>query len=156
MKIINLFYVILFLSINSYANGRVVGYVIGITDGDTLTILDNSKQLHKIRLANIDAPEKSQDFGMVSKKNLSNICFKQSAIAEIQSKDRYGREVGVVYCKQIEANYKQVNDGFAWAYRKYSNDPKYLNVEAQAKYKKSGLWQMSSPIPPWEYRRGKN
>ena len=41
----------------------LTGRVVGIADGDTLTVLDTSNQQHKIRLYGIDAPEKKQPFG---------------------------------------------------------------------------------------------
>ena len=51
-------------------------------DGDTLTVLTASKRQHKIRLAEIDAPEK-QAFGTKSKQSLSELCFgKEAEISE--------------------------------------------------------------------------
>ena len=62
--------------------------VIGIADGDTLTALcDGSKQV-KVRLAEIDAPEKQQPFGQRSRQSLGDICFQKQATIQEQSKDR--------------------------------------------------------------------
>src|SRR5688500_11622806 len=65
------------------------GRVIGIADGDTLTVLTASKQQHKIRLAEIDAPEKSQPFGSKSKQSLSDLCFGKEAQIIPRAIDRY-------------------------------------------------------------------
>lgn len=41
----------------------VTGVVVGVADGDTVTVLDADKTQHKVRVAGIDAPEKAQPFG---------------------------------------------------------------------------------------------
>jgi len=35
----------------------ITGKVVGVSDGDTITVLDDQKRQHKIRLDGIDAPE---------------------------------------------------------------------------------------------------
>ncbi|MDR2427652.1 MAG: thermonuclease family protein [Endomicrobium sp.] len=95
------------------------GKVVKITDGDTITVLSNNTQI-KVRLNGIDAPESKQAYGQASRKNLADLCAGEIAEIEDKGKDRYKRTLGVVTCKGIEANRKQVQDGYAWAYRKYS------------------------------------
>jgi endonuclease YncB( thermonuclease family) len=70
------------------------GRIIGITDGDTVTILDGSKSRHRIRLAGIDAPEKKQAFGKHSKESLSGMVFGQTVAVETGKIDRYERTIG--------------------------------------------------------------
>lgn len=94
--------------------------VIGISDGDTLTVLDEDKQQVKIRLAEIDAPEKKQPFGTKSKQSLSDLCFGKQAEIIPQVKDRYKRTVARVRCAGVDANAEQVNRGMAWVYRQYA------------------------------------
>ena len=106
--------------------------VIGIADGDTLTVLHNRKPL-KIRLANIDAPEKKQPFGERSKQSLSDICYRKNATYSIQDVDRYGRTVAVVTCDGVEANRAQVERGFAWVYTRYNKDESLPALQAEAK-----------------------
>ena len=128
--------------------------VIGIADGDTLTLLVDEKPL-KIRLANIDAPEKAQAFGERSKQSLFDLCFRTDATYQEQDIDRYGRTVAVVTCAGIEANRAQVKLGMAWVYAKYNKDLPLSGFEAVAKRERRGLWADTQPIPPWEFRRTK-
>src|SRR5690554_4719887 len=74
------------------------GRVVSVADGDTLTILDSSTTQHRIRLAEIDAPESGQPFGTRSKQLLSDLCFGEQARIDVETRDRYGRVVGAVWC----------------------------------------------------------
>src|SRR5262245_27166678 len=69
------------------------GRVVGVSDGDTITVLDAAKVQHKVRLASIDAPEKAQAFCERSKQNLSALVFGKDVRADCNKRDRYGREV---------------------------------------------------------------
>lgn len=131
------------------------GRVVAITDGDTLKILGPNNELVKIRLAEIDAPEKKQPYGMKAKQMLSNLCFNQAVIADIQTTDRYGRSVARVYKGDMDINAEMVKQGGAWVYRQYSHDPAFLKYEKQAKAERRGLWALQDDqrIPPWEWRK---
>jgi micrococcal nuclease len=130
------------------------GKVIKIADGDTLTLLVDSKQ-HKIRLSDIDTPERKQPFGTRAKQALSELAFgKQARVVEV-TVDRYGRIVGRVYVDGVDVNRELVAGGYAWVYRRYSNDAELLELEAQAQERRLGLWADPNPIPPWEWRRGR-
>jgi micrococcal nuclease len=126
--------------------------VIGIADDDTLTVLEGKKQV-KIRLANIDAPERAQAFGTRSRESLAELCFKKDARYEVQDKDRYGRFVAVVYCDDINANRAQVERGMAWVYPKYNKDYLIPALQDQAFSARRGLWADFTPVPPWEWRK---
>ena len=126
--------------------------VIGIADGDTLTVLENQKQV-KIRLANIDAPEKKQAFGDRSHQSLAEMCFRKDATYQAQTIDRYGRTVAVVICDGVEANRAQVERGMAWVYDRYNKDASLPLLQEKAKAEKRGLWADPDPTPPWEFRR---
>ncbi len=145
----------LWLPINACAE-TLYGRVVGVSDGDTLTILTNSKSQVKIRLAAIDAPEKSQAFGSQSKQALSDTCFGKAASIEIVDTDRYGRTVGVVTCDGVRANDAQVSAGMAWVYRKYAEGFGHLyKLEEGARASQIGLWRDKNPTPPWEWRKAK-
>lgn len=132
---------------------EISGRVVAIADGDTLTVLTSEKLQVKVRLAQIDTPEKGQPFGQASKKSLSDLCFGKDAVLTVESTDRYGRTVARVFCEGIDANREQVRRGLAWAYLKYLTDRELLDVEAEARAAGRGLWADPDPVPPWEWRR---
>jgi endonuclease YncB( thermonuclease family) len=130
------------------------GTVVGISDGDTLTVLNTEKRQVKIRLAEIDAPESKQAFGTQAKKSLSDICFKKSVVVDDKGADRYKRTLGRITCDGIDANAEQVKRGMAWAYRQYLTDQTIADLEEDAKIAGTGLWADENPMPPWEFRHG--
>lgn len=130
------------------------GRVVGIADGDTLTVLTDTTQ-HKIRLAEIDSPEKRQAFGERAKQSLSDLCFDQQASVSKGKTDRYGRTVARVSCQGIDASLHQVQQGLAWAYTAYLKDPAIATAERAARESGTGLWVDAEPTAPWLYRKGK-
>lgn len=134
------------------------GRVISISDGDTITILDAARQQHKVRLNGIDAPEKDQDFGQVSKKHLSDLVFGKDVAVLWSKKDKYGRIIGTVMLGSTNVNLEQLKAGLAWYYRQYAGDvpavnrESYERAELEARRAGRGLWRQSNPTPPWEFR----
>lgn len=126
--------------------------VTGIADGDTLTVLRNREPI-TVRLANIDAPERSQAFGSRSKQALSSLCFGKRADLQVQTIDRYGRTVAVVSCDGINANRAMVEQGMAWVYPKYNKDPALIELQSGARRNGRGLWADNDPIAPWQWRK---
>lgn len=102
--------------------GTITGYVVAIADGDTITVLDGSRQQHKIRLAGIDAPEKKQAFGERSRQSLASMVFNKTVKVEWDKQDRFGRTVGKVMINGVDANLEQVKAGMAWWYEKYRKE----------------------------------
>jgi endonuclease YncB( thermonuclease family) len=139
----------------------IEGRIVGVTDGDTITLLDADKRQHKIRLDGIDAPESGQPFGRASKRNLSDLAFNQGAVAECSKVDRYGREVCRVLVDGADVCLAQIQAGMAWYFRRYAKElppdrrEQYADAEAQAKTERRGLWGDAAPVPPWEWRRPK-
>ena len=135
------------------------GRVVGIADGDTITVLDITNTQHKIRLAGIDAPEKRQPFGNVSKQSLSDLVFGKQVVVNYQKFDRYDRVVGKVFVDGVDANLEQVKRGLAWYFKKYKSELvlddrlDYLHAEEDAINARIGLWVEPNPIPPWEFRK---
>ena len=139
----------------------ITGTVVGVTDGDTITVLDSSKTQYKIRLAGIDAPEKKQDFGNASKKSLSDMVFQEHVSVEWTKEDRYGRVVGKILLKGQDVNLLQLKNGMAWFYRKYQNELTqddrlvYLHAEEDASSQKIGIWSIANPMAPWDFRKSR-
>lgn len=141
---------------------EIRGTVVGISDGDTVTVLDVEKRQHKIRLAGIDAPEKAQAFGQASKKSLSDMVFGKKVNVIWDKRDRYGRIVGKISTDQIDACLEQVRRGMAWHYKQYAGEQSsddriaYAEAEAAARTRRVGLWRDAGPVAPWEFRQQRN
>ncbi len=136
----------------------LIGKVVGITDGDTITVLDGDKTQHKIRLMGIDAPEKKQEFGNESKKALSNYIYQKEVIVEYKKQDRYKRKVGKVIFDKQDICLQMIKDGLAWHYKDYEKEQSktdrdlYSQAELKARNEKVGLWKTHNPIAPSEFR----
>ena len=131
------------------------GRVVGISDGDTLTLLTQNRQQVKIRLHGIDAPELGQAWGQRAKQALSLLTFRQIVSVQETDQDRYGRIVGIVYRNQLSINETLIASGHAWVYRKYNKNKRWNTLETEARKKRRGLWKLhpNQRIPPWDYRR---
>lgn len=95
------------------AASSIEGTVVAIGDGDTLTLLTATKKQVKIRLAEIDTPEKKQPYGTRAKQALSELAFGKAARVVVIDHDRYGRTVGRVYIDKIDVNAELVRGGHA-------------------------------------------
>lgn len=138
---------------------NLTGRVVGIADGDTLTLLDASNTQHRIRLAGIDAPEKGQPFGQVCRQSLSDLAYDRMVAVEASKLDRYGRVIGKVLVEDRDANLEQIRRGCGWHYKKYQNEQilsdrlSYGKAEETARVRGVGLWADAEPVPPWEWRK---
>ena len=140
------------------STGIITGKVIGISDGDTITILNDKQEQIKIRLTGIDCPEKSQAFGNRAKITLSNKVFSQNVKVETRDKDKYGRTLGIVKVGDEDINEYMISQGVAWHFKKYANTQpleeanRYAKAQELASQNKRGLWIQDNPMPPWEFR----
>jgi micrococcal nuclease len=132
----------------------IVGEVIGVTDGDTVVVLDAEKTQYKIRLQHIDAPESNQAYGTQATKALSDYVFGKQVTVKWDEKDRYGRTLGNVFADDRWINKQMVVDGYAWHYKEYSKDEGISKAHSKAYALKKGLWDGDSTIAPWNFRRG--
>lgn len=147
--------VLLLLCLILPAHARTLtGRVVSISDGDTLTLLAGKTQ-YKIRLAQIDAPEKDQPFGQRARQSLAELAFGQTLEAKVEAEDRYGRLVATLWSGGTNINLEQVRRGMAWVYVHYPHSPQILDAERQARHAQRGLWSQTHAVPPWDWRRQK-
>ncbi len=136
-----------------------VGRVVAVGDGDSITVLDESRQQRRVRFFAIDSPETSQAFGKQAKQHLSSLIFGKTVKVEVHGRDRYERTVGKVFLDGRDVNLEQIKGGFAWHYRAFENQQtptdrvSYRDAETEARYAKLGLWADADPEPPWRYRK---
>jgi endonuclease YncB( thermonuclease family) len=136
----------------------LIGRVVGITDGDTITVLEADKTEHKVRLMGIDAPEKSQDFGATSKQALSNYIYQREVTVDYKKFDKYKRIVGKVILDKQDVCLAMIELGLAWHYKDYAKEQSktdrdlYSQAELKAREAKIGLWQDNKAIEPSAFR----
>jgi endonuclease YncB( thermonuclease family) len=145
---------LLILSFSTCAGEMLKGRVVGVHDGDTVTLLMAGNRQIKVRLAQIDAPELDQAFGQQSKQSLSEMVFNKTIKVEKETIDKYGRTVATLLIGDVDANKEQIKLGMAWVYRKYLHDQSLLSLEEAARQAKLGLWADVNPMAPWDYRHG--
>ncbi|EIE3169285.1 thermonuclease family protein [Escherichia coli] len=140
----------------STLNQEIQGKVIRVLDGDTIEVLQDKKPV-RIRLANIDAPEKKQAFGRWSTNQLKALLAGQSVTVSYTQTDRYGRIIGRVFTMNgTEASRFMVQSGAAWIYERYNVDESLPALQREAQEQKRGLWADPKPVPPWEWRHKQN
>jgi endonuclease YncB( thermonuclease family) len=134
----------------------LTGKVVGVTDGDTITVLV-AKSSVKVRLAEIDTPERGQRWAKRAKQALSNKVFGHEVEIRVVNVDRYGRTVGHIWLADRHINREVVREGHAWVYRSYLDDKTLLDDETHAQNNKLGLWSLpeAQRVPPWDWRRCK-
>lgn len=145
------------LSLPVLATG-LVGKVVSVADGDTVTVLDAGKLQHKIRLSGIDAPERAQAFGKRSREYLASMVAGKQVAVETDKTDRFGRSVGKVLLQGRDVNLAMVASGMAWHYKKYQREQSssdrllYDSAEQEAREQRAGLWRDPEPMAPWDWR----
>jgi len=149
------------------------GTVVGVSDGDTLTVLDQTRTPHRIRLAGIDAPEMKQPYGARARSSLASLAFQKPVVVVWHKRDRYGRIVGHVdvvvtgecgrtdCARREDVALAQLASGLAWHYKRFQGEQTpeerrlYAVAEDAARARREGLWQDPRPVPPWEFRNGR-
>ena len=171
--VISIAWILLLFPLSASAE-TFAGTVVAVSDGDTITVLDAAKTQHKVRLSGIDAPEKSQPFGNKAKEALSGLVFRKAVLVEWHKRDRYGRLIGKVMVsppdaacqkqdcpKTLDVSLTLVTAGLAWHYKRFEKEQsqedrtRYAFAEQEARARKAGLWRDPSPVPPWDWRKGK-
>ena len=127
------------------------GVVVGVIDGDTISVMRHGTPV-RVRLADIDCPERGQNFSQRAKEFTSDQVFGKVVDVRVQDVDRYGRLVARVQIGGSDLSLGLVQAGLAWHYKQYSTDPVLAAAERAARAKRKGLWSQPNAVPPWEYR----
>ena len=136
----------------------LAGVVFVVIDGDTVLFKPDhyhpaSRAFLKVRLADIDAPEKDQPYGETATETLKALVLNRQAQLDIVATDSYGRKVGRRSVAAQSINTEMVRRGSAWASTRYRRDVGLLEAQREAQAAKRGLWQDAAPTPPWVWRR---
>ena len=152
-------FVLLSVTANAKTPVRLlVGEVVALADGDTVTVLDDRKIPHKVRLAGIDAPEHGQPFSVHSRQALAATALRRRVSVEWHKTDRFGRLVGKVMIGDVDICLEQIKAGMAWHYKQFEKEQsefdrvRYAQAELAARNLRLGLWSDSRPIAPWDFR----
>jgi len=134
------------------------GVVIVVIDGDTVLFKPDhyraaSRAFLKIRLADIDAPEKNQPYGDAATRALTALVLDQQVEVDTVATDVYGRTVGRIRIGEMQVNMELVRRGLAWASARSRNGFGLKAVQSEARRAQRGLWQDAEPMPPWVWRR---
>ena len=150
-----LFFIALLPSVASAAMGQTLfGKVTRVVDGDTVAFKVHKGPVEKVRLADIDTPERDQPWGTEATTALRKWLMTKPARIEVVDTDRYGRLVATLWVDDENINRRLVKEGHAWVYRKYLRDTSLIKLEARAKSAKTGLWSSNNAIKPSDWRRG--
>ena len=145
--------------------------MIAVLDGDTV-LVRRVGGLLKIRLAEIDAPEKAQASGETSKRSLSDMVMGKQVKFVSEAMDQYGRMVAHLSVDGLDVNAEQIRRGMAWAaagwrqsrraptgvslagkYSSFHSNKGLVALQREAMQVPRGLWAQSNPTPPWEWRK---
>jgi endonuclease YncB( thermonuclease family) len=132
--------------------GQFPAKVIWVMDGDTVLVLKGGQKI-KIRLADIDAPEKGQDYGIASRDSLIGMVLRKEVQVDTLALDKYGRTVALLQVAGLNVNEEQVRRGMAWEYSHYHSDRRYIALQQEARQAGRGLWAQADPTPPWQWRK---
>lgn len=135
----------------------------GIADGDTIYVRDaEQKASYRVRMASIDAPEKSQEYGVEAKAALAQLLRGVGRVTlHVVGQDKYKRTIAMVEDERgRNINLLMVSQGAAWVYDQFATSgearslyPTLKTAESNARKQQLGLWAYPDPIEPWRYRR---
>jgi endonuclease YncB( thermonuclease family) len=137
------------LATSGAAHAQLVGVVVGVPDGDTLSVKVH-EQVVNVDLKNVDAPEVGQPFGARARDSLAELCDAKTIALDELGIDRERRIFGEAECGGVDAAREQVKRGLAWAVPGTAKTP-LRNLEREAKAANRGLWSEPAPVPPWQW-----
>lgn len=140
--------------------GTFSAKVIVVLDGDTVMVLRECGDIPcvhrnplRIRLADIDAPEKDQPGGQEASEALAAMVLKKSVRVRVSDIDKYGRQVAFVRAGEVDVNRRMLRLGMAWEYSWHHRNRAYTALQDEARRARLGLWRETDPMPPWKWRK---
>jgi endonuclease YncB( thermonuclease family) len=133
--------------------------VVNVHDGDTVRLRRADGTVERVRLTDIDAPEKNQPYGIPATEELDGLLHAGEVYFHTYQRDSYGRLVARLYVaadgRVIDVNREMVRRGAAWYYARYARDRSLREVEKTARASETGLWaeEEGPAVPPWGTRR---
>ena len=135
------------------------GRVFSVIDGDSFT-LQQGDGFIEVRLYGIDAPElagksaPAQPKAWAAKQRLTELIEGAEVLVIVEDRDDYGRTVARVYRDMQNIALEMIYAGLAWVYRRYTDDPQFIQAEATAQRYRQGIWALPADrrIPPWQWR----
>lgn len=131
----------------------LVGKIVSVAAGDTVTLRDINGRIHKIHLYGIACPKKGQPFAKEAGKHTAKLVAKKKIMVRVYSKDRLGDMTGLVFADDKLVNESLIKNGLAWQYRDHCSESfckAWLRFEEKARARKIGLWKHKDPVPPWQ------
>lgn len=128
--------------------------MVAVVDRDTPTLLAKRREQVRVRLSDVDTPERVQPWGRRAHDRLAALTFSQQVEVLARDIDRYEPTVGRVRIGGVDISAEMIREGSAWVYRRYSYGPELLRLEAKARVARRGLWWLpeADRMPPWEWR----
>ena len=138
-----------------------VGVIVGIIDGDTADIRIGKSRLERLRLTEIDAPERGAPWSKRSKQLLSDLIYGEEVMIAITDWDRYDRAVARIFLWSddgdalVDVSQQMIQQGGAWYFESFGRDRSMLIAESIARRTRAGLWSLPDRerVPPWEWRK---
>jgi endonuclease YncB( thermonuclease family) len=149
--------VLLFAAATAHAD-TLHGVVIVVIDGDTVLFKPDryhpsGRAFLKLRLADIDAPEKDQPYGGAATRALAALVLNQRVEVDTVATDVYGRTIARIRRDATPVEAELVRRGLAWASARSRRDAGLKDAQRAAQRARRGLWQDAAPMPPWAWRR---
>lgn len=81
MRLFAMFLLTMLLAVPAWAAQVFEGKVVGISDGDTITVLTDQKRQIKVRLYGVDCPETKQAYGTRARQFTSDKVFESASVS---------------------------------------------------------------------------
>ena len=138
---------------------RLQGSIAAVSDGDSFTLVDADGRRIGIRIAGIDAPEKSQPHADAARDHLARMLALGSIEILPIKTDPFGRRVSRVHARGQDVALRQLQAGLAWHFMRYAGEQpadereRYALAEREARLARRGLWADPQPQAPWTFRQ---